>query len=61
MRRLTYSAADAAAALGVSKATVYGAVRDGSLPHIRLLGRILIPKAAVAQMLEGGNSGSAVA
>lgn len=40
--RLTYSVAEAAHALGVSRGTVYNRVRDGSLKTFRWAGRTLI-------------------
>ena len=54
--RLTYSVAEAAKVLGVSKAMAYAAVHSGQLPSVRLGTRILIPKAAVSQLL-GERSG----
>jgi excisionase family DNA binding protein len=49
--RLALSVAEAAAALGVSKDAVYDAVRCHELPAIRIRRRILIPVAALEQLL----------
>jgi excisionase family DNA binding protein len=51
VQRLALSVAEAAAALGVSKDAVYDAVRCHELPAIRIRRRILIPVAALEQLL----------
>jgi excisionase family DNA binding protein len=51
VERLALSVAEAAAALGVSKDAVYDAVRCHELPAIRIRGRIVIPVAALEQLL----------
>ena len=56
MARLTYSVAEAAEVLGVSKASAYSAVRNGTLRTVHLGGRILIPKVAVDEFLAGDAS-----
>jgi excisionase family DNA binding protein len=40
-----------AAALQLAASSVYRAVNRGELPHIRIGGKILIPKAALEKML----------
>lgn len=40
----------AARKLGVSRSTVYNAVRDGELPSIRLRKRILVPRAPLDRL-----------
>ncbi len=47
------SVAQTAELLGVSRWLVQQAVRDGSLPHVRLGRRILIPRARVLAWLDG--------
>jgi excisionase family DNA binding protein len=42
---------EAAAVLGIGRSTAYAAVRDGSLPALRLSGRLLIPVAKLLAML----------
>jgi len=51
MARLTYSVSEAAEALGVAKSSAYEAVHRGDIPSIRVGGRILIPKVAIAELL----------
>jgi excisionase family DNA binding protein len=50
--RLTLSVEEAAAALGISRAFAYEAVRRAEIPHIRIGKRILIPKTALQRMLD---------
>ena len=52
--RATYAIREAARILGLGKNQVYAAARNGELPSIRIGGRILIPRAALERMLEGG-------
>ena len=47
MAALTYSADEAAKALGVSASTIYRMAATGDLPSRRLRGRLVIPKAAL--------------
>ena len=47
MSALTYSAAEAARALGVSEATVRRLARRDQIPHMRLGTRLVFPKAAL--------------
>ena len=51
VERLALSVAEAAVALGVSKDAVYDAVRCHELPAVRIRGRIVIPVAALEQLL----------
>lgn len=53
MEAQAYSVNDTAAALGVSRATVYKLMRDGSLFYAQVGGRKRIPAEAVAAMLRG--------
>jgi len=55
--RLALSVAEAAAALGVSKDAIYDAVRCHELPAIRIRRRILIPLAALEQLLAQKKAG----
>jgi excisionase family DNA binding protein len=57
IERLAMSVAEAAAALGVSKDAIYDAVRCHELPAIRIRRRILIPLAALEQLLDQKKAG----
>ncbi len=50
--RLTWTVAEAARILGICRATAYARVKQGALPHIRLAGRILIPRKALLELLD---------
>jgi excisionase family DNA binding protein len=43
---------ETAAMLGISRSSAYECVRTGSIPSIRLGRRIVIPKQAVARILD---------
>ena len=51
--RLTYDVKTAAKLIGLSKNSAYQACLRGEIPHLRIGKRILIPKIALEQMLEG--------
>jgi excisionase family DNA binding protein len=53
VERRTYSIPEAGKMLGISRGAAYDAARDGSLPTIKIGGRILVPKAALDRMLNG--------
>lgn len=48
---MTYTVAEAAALLGVSRSVTYGAIQRGELPSIRIGHRILVPRDALERML----------
>jgi excisionase family DNA binding protein len=48
---LVYTVAELAIVLGVAPATAYRAIKLGDLPALRIGKRIVIPRAAVAEML----------
>jgi excisionase family DNA binding protein len=48
---LVYTVAELAIALGVAPATAYRAIRLGDLPALRIGKRLVVPRAAVAEML----------
>lgn len=59
IERLAYSPAEAAKALGISRANLYGLIADGSLASFVLGRRRLIRPAALRDLLdrlEGGSS-----
>lgn len=49
----TVSVTEAARMLGISRTTAYEAVRDGTLPSIRIRGRIVISVAGLTAVLNG--------
>ncbi len=49
--RPTLTVEDAAALLGVSRATAYAAVKSGEIPSIRVGRRVLVPTAALRRLL----------
>ena len=55
-QRLTMTVEEAAVVLGISRATAYDAVSRGEIPCIRIGRRILIPKVALAKLLDGSSS-----
>ena len=61
VERATLSVVEAARIMGVSKNVAYEAVRRGEIPSIRLGGRILVPRAALEQLLETGSHTKPVA
>lgn len=50
--RQTYTVIEAAVILGLGTAKVYQAVRDGTIPSIRIGRRFLIPRAALEKMFD---------
>jgi excisionase family DNA binding protein len=50
--RLVLTVEEAAAALGISRASAYEAVRVGEIPSVRIGRRILVPKSALQRMLD---------
>lgn len=50
--KLVYSIPEVAQVLGLSKSNTYDLVQRGHLPSVRIRGRVLVPKLALAQMLE---------
>jgi len=50
--RLTYSVATAAEMLGISRALAYELVRSGDIPSLKLGRRVVVPCAALTEMLD---------
>lgn len=50
---LTISVVEAARCLGISRGLAYQGVKTGAIPSVKVGTRILVPKAALARMLEG--------
>jgi len=53
MEKLTYTVEQAAEVLGLSRSSMYEAVRSGSVPAIRVGGRWLISKVQLERFLSG--------
>lgn len=49
--RLTYTVTETAEVLGISRSLAYELVRTGQLPHLRLGGRIVVPRVALQQLI----------
>jgi excisionase family DNA binding protein len=49
--RLTVSVEEAGRILGISRGAAYAHAKDGSIPTIRLGKRLLVPKAALHELL----------
>jgi excisionase family DNA binding protein len=58
---MTYTAAQAAKALGISRNSVYELLRRGELRSVRIGHRLIIPKAAIAELVGDGEPASALA
>jgi excisionase family DNA binding protein len=53
MERQTYTVSEVAKILGIGRNTAYEICRNGDIPTIRLGGRILVPRAAIHDLLTG--------
>jgi excisionase family DNA binding protein len=53
INRLAFSAEEAAVALGVSRATIFNWLRDGTLQSVKVNGRRLISRAHIDALLAG--------
>jgi len=52
MERLTYTVAEVAQLLGISRGSAYTHVRTGEIPSITIGGRIVVPRRALDAMLD---------
>lgn len=59
VQRLTLTVEEAASALGISRSFAYEAIAKGEIPCIRIGKRILVPKVALAKMLESTGDAAA--
>ncbi|MEM7339785.1 MAG: helix-turn-helix domain-containing protein [Actinomycetota bacterium] len=50
-RRRTYTVAEAAEILGISRSLAYECVKSGEIPSLRLRGRVVVPVAALDTLL----------
>jgi excisionase family DNA binding protein len=51
VEKLTVTVPEAALLLGVSRMSAYAAVRDGSIPSLRIGRRVLVPRVALDRLL----------
>ena len=54
--KIILSVTETAYLLGLSRNATYQGVQSGAIPSIRVGKRILVPKAALDRMLEGGGT-----
>jgi excisionase family DNA binding protein len=52
MDKLTVTVSEAAQLLGVSRMTAYSAVREGTIPSLRIGRRVLVPRAALERLVD---------
>ena len=57
---LTLSVTEAASLLGISRALAYELVARGELPSLRLGRRVVVPRRALEELVEGVEPASAV-
>lgn len=50
-KRQTYTVSEVAEILGIGRNTAYDCCRNGEIPTVRIGGRILIPRAAIDDLL----------
>ncbi len=53
MEKLTYNVEETGKALGLSRASAYKAVHDGSIPTIRIGRRLVVPRVQLEKLLNG--------
>ena len=53
LERLTLSIGEAVQVLGISRSSAYAAVHAGTIPSVRIQGRLLVPRAALNALLAG--------
>lgn len=59
VERIAFSPQEVMAQTGLSRTTVYKAVKDGTIKSVRIGGRILIPKCFIEEMINGNTSAAA--
>ena len=52
--KLAYSVTEVAHLLSISRASAYAYVRSGEIRSVSLGGRIIVPRTAIDELLEGG-------
>lgn len=61
VERLAYSVREVSSALGISEASVYALLRDGTIPSVKLGGRRLIRRDVLDSLLRGDVTGGGAA
>ena len=51
MERITYSVAEVAELLGISRGSVYNYIRDGEIRSVTLGSRIVIPRRVIEELV----------
>ncbi|MFC2047188.1 helix-turn-helix domain-containing protein [Chloroflexota bacterium] len=51
LERIVYTVDETAKILGLSRPAAFQGVKQGSIPHVRVGKRILVPKAALEKMM----------
>ena len=59
MGRRTYTVPEVAEILGIGRNTAYESCRAGEIPTLKIGGRILVPRAAIDELLAKAMSGHA--
>lgn len=59
MPRLTFTVAEAAEALGITERHYRRLIERGEVPHLRLGGRVVVPKVALTALLAGDQPATA--
>jgi excisionase family DNA binding protein len=54
--KLTLTVPEAARLIGISRMTAYVAVREGTIPSIRIGRRVLVPRAALDRLLAAASA-----
>ncbi len=58
MDKLTYTVEETGKALGLSRASAYKAVHDGTIPTIRIGRRLVVPRVQLEKLLNGRSEGT---
>jgi excisionase family DNA binding protein len=59
--RITFTVEEAARVLGISRAKAYQCVRSGEIPSIRFGRRMLVPRVALAKLVDPSSASTPVA
>jgi len=58
IKKLTYTVPEAAEVLGIGRSAAYQGIHSGEIPSIKIGSRIVIPKVALQQKLQGAGQTS---
>ncbi len=56
MERMTYSVAEVAQLLGISRGSVYNYIRSGEIRSVTLGSRIVIPRRVIEELIDVGQA-----